>query len=62
MWPPLVTAGVFRCVATALEASRARAFLGEEEVYQHKNGRSVSARGRLNEAVCRAALMVRERS
>jgi hypothetical protein len=36
--------------------------LGEVEVmYQHnKDGRTVSARGRLNEAVCRAALKTRE--
>ena len=33
-----------------------------EVVFRHKDGRTISARGRLNEAVCRAALKAREQS
>ena len=44
-------------------APTAKAPLGEVEVvYRHKDGRTLSARGRPNEAVCRAALKAREQS
>ena len=42
-------------------APTGKATLGEVEVvYQHKDGRTIRARGSLNEAVCRVALKARE--
>jgi hypothetical protein len=55
--------GMARAARLGADRANRKAPPGEVEVvYQHKNGRKVSAHGSLNVAVCRAALKVREQS